>query len=108
MGELTRAAAKARILETCGEGWLNYVDMLFDACPEEVKITEIFQKWGALKCRYEGEDEDFELFVEAIHTVSARTCEMCGKNGREAIINGWETAICDAHYEAAKGPKFRG
>ncbi len=43
---MDREAAKEWILKTCGEGWLNLVDIIFDNKPENIEITVVFQKWA--------------------------------------------------------------
>ncbi len=99
MQRLNRENAKAWILETCGEGWLNLVDIAYDNIPEGLIITEVFQKWGALVIRYEGENEIFEELVNNIKFISEHCCEICGKSARQAILDGWETAVCRVHFE---------
>lgn len=94
-----RDIAKKHIRETCGEGWLNLVDILFDNKPEGISITEVFQKWGGLKVSYTGENIHFEELADTVYHISEKMCEVCGASARCCIMDGWETALCDRHYQ---------
>ncbi len=96
---MDRESAKKHINETCGSGWLNLVDIIFDNKPEHIKITWVFQKWAGLKVDYDGEDLHFEELLDTIYLISQFICEICGKSGGFTIIDGWDTTLCDAHSE---------
>lgn len=96
---MTREQAKAPFIEAAELGWLNFIDIIFDNCPEQIEITCVFQKWAGLKVDYHGEDEYFEELLDRIYYLSQYCCEKCGKSGRSAIIDGWEMTLCDTHYE---------
>ena len=98
---MDRALAKKHIQETCGAGWLDLIDIVFDNKPENVEITEVFQKWAGLKISYEGENEHFKELTDMIYFISEKICEVCGKSGSYAIMDGWETTLCNQHYEAS-------
>ena len=85
---LNREDSKKWILETCGKGWLNLIDIIYDNKPEHIAITEVFQKWGALTVRYHGEDEIFEELVETVESISKKMCEICGLSGEETVLGG--------------------
>jgi hypothetical protein len=107
MEKLEREAAKAWIVKTCGEGWLNMADIAYDNLPEGLFITEVFQKWGGLKINFEGENEVFEELTDQIYYLSQYLCELCGKSAQTAILDGWETAVCREHFEkSAAKEKF--
>src|ERR1700720_1976959 len=97
-------------LPECREGWRSLIE---DACreiedalrPEEgdtinvVKITErggllhIF--WhGTLSARARAEGEKA---IELANISSARTCELCGGDGRLYNSNGWLLTACPGH-----------
>ena len=85
------------------------MDIIFDNQPKEIIITEVFQKWGGLKISYTGEHEIFKELVDSVYLISQKMCEVCGKSGRLAIIDGWETTFCDEHYNASQTiEKYRG
>lgn len=100
---MDRTSAKNHIQETCGEGWLNLVDIAFDNQPEGIQITEVFQKWAGLKIEFEGENELFEELTDQIYYISQKMCEVCGKSAGYTIIDGWETTLCDVHFLGAEG-----
>jgi len=105
---MTREEAKAPFLETEELGWLNFIDIIFDNQPQEIKITEVFQKWARLEVRYEGKNEQFKELLDMIQYLSQYCCEKCGKSGRHSIIEGWEMTLCDAHYaEVEADQKYR-
>lgn len=78
---MDKTSAKKHILETCGPGWLNLVDIVYDNKPEGIEITEVFQKWAGLKVDYEGENEHFEELTKMVYYISEKMCEICGKSG---------------------------
>ncbi len=92
------ATAKNHIQETCGLGWLNLVDIVFDNQPENVQITEVFQKWAGLEVRFRGEDEHFKELTQQVYYISRKMCERCGKSGFYTVMDGWETTLCEAHF----------
>jgi hypothetical protein len=105
---MDRATAHARTLENGHPGWLNLVDVLYDNVPEGITITEVFQKWGGLKIDFQGEHEIFEELADTVYHISQHLCEQCGASARLCILDGWETTLCLAHYEAAEGEqKYR-
>jgi len=92
-------SAKKNIAETCGTGWFNLIDIVFDNKPENIEITEVFQKWAGLKICYIGENGTFEELVNEIYYISQKMCEICGKNGKLTTIDGWETTLCKNHFD---------
>lgn len=99
---MDRAAAKEWITKTCGEGWLNLVDIIYDNKPESIEITVVFQKWAGLKVDFIGADEIYEELLDTVYSISQKICEICGKSGRETVIDGWETTLCEQHSKSAK------
>ncbi len=67
--------------------------------PNNIEITEVFQKWAGLKVRCEGEDKNFEELTNMIYSISQIMCEMCGVSGGYTIIDGWETTLCNQHFK---------
>ncbi len=95
---MNKETARKGIKETCGDGWLTLVDIVYDNIPADIEITEVFQKWGGLEIRYDGENKLFEELVDNVNYMSKKICEICGKSGGYAIVDGWETTLCDLHY----------
>ena len=102
---LNRKEAKKFIEDTSGKGWLVLVDIVYDNCPEEIIITEVFQKYSGLTVRFEGRNEKFEYLLSSLNTVSKKICEICGQSGDYSIINGWETTLCESHHEESTATK---
>lgn len=105
---VNREDAKKWIKKTCGEGWLNLVDIVYDNKPSHIDIYGAFQKWGALTIQYTGEDLTFEELVENVECISKKMCEKCGRSGEEAQIGGSTETLCELHFNEAPYQKHRG
>jgi hypothetical protein len=106
---MDRATAHMLTFQNGHPGWLNLVDVLYDNLPPVIVITEVFQKWGGLRIAFDGEHEIFQELADTVYTISCHLCEMCGASARSCVLDGWETTLCLAHYEAAEGKvKYRG
>ena len=100
--------AKNHISETCGKGWLTFVDIIYDNLTSEITINSVAQKYGGLKVDYIGENENFKYLTENIYYLSQFTCEKCGKSAKKSIIDDWETTLCDLHFGLIESKvKFR-
>lgn len=95
---MTKEEAKQHLLKCNEAGWLKFIDSAFHNKPENVEITEVFEKWGALEIRFEGECEYFERVLERINQRSTEICEICGEKGEETVVGGWVTTLCNLHY----------
>ena len=85
------------------------VDIVFDNQPENIEITEVFQKWAGLQIRFKGEDELFKELTQQVYYISQKMCELCGKSGYHTVIDGWETTLCDTHFmQSDSKAKYRG
>ena len=82
-------------------GWHTLIDIIYDNKPDQVVIIEVFEKYAALEVRYTGEDEDYEDLVKSIRTISQCMCQICGESGRHSLLDGWETTLCDKHFESS-------
>jgi hypothetical protein len=96
---MNKESAIKHIEDTCGHGWLNLVDIVFDNKPKNIHITEVFQKYAGLKIRYEGENEHFQELTDMTYYMSQKMCEICGSSGNYTIMAGWETTLCNQHFE---------
>ena len=105
--ELTRQKALANIEETCGKGWLPLVNELYDNLPPGIRITEVWDYYGTLKCRFEPENAAFEAIASDIQDRSHVTCSICGQPGFDSILDGWSTTVCQAHFDAFEGKKYK-
>jgi hypothetical protein len=80
-------------------GWLTLIDILYDNKPDHVQITDVWSKYAGLSVRYDGKDEEFDELISHVNALSQKMCEICGKSGKLSYINGWETTLCDTHFE---------
>ncbi|WP_343632954.1 hypothetical protein [Fluviicola sp.] len=90
-------------------GWHTLIDIVYDRKPDHIEIKEVFEKYAWLEVRYNGEDEDYKYLLQAIKTISECMCQVCGESGGHSLIDGWETTLCDKHFESADAAlKLRG
>jgi len=100
---MDREFAKTFVESHYGAGWLNLVDIVFDNAPsDEIEITEVFQKWGGLQIRYKGMDRNFQELVDHVYYISQKMCEVCGKSGGTVMAGGWQSTLCQEHFDALK------
>ncbi len=99
---MTKQEAKDSFISLEMQGWLRLIDLLYDAIPENIEITEIFEKYANFEVRYKGEEnKKFERFVQILKRISSKMCEKCGKLASHTIINNWEQTLCKEHFEEA-------
>ena len=80
---MNREDAKSYIQETCGSGWIDLIEIVYDNKPENIKITEVFQKWAGLKIIFKGDNLQFHDLVNCIYEISQKMCEKCACDERE-------------------------
>lgn len=93
--------AKSWIDKTCGKGWLPLVDDIFNSLPEDVMVSSIYQKWGALMFDAIPWTDEVEALHDRIEQLSLQTCEICGSAATEAIIDDWVHTRCEQHSHKA-------
>ncbi len=96
---MEREDARHRFEMNGDKGWLNLIDIIYDYKPDHIDITDVWEKYATLELRYEGFDDAFRELIHHIRYISKKTCQVCGMSGGHTIINGWETTLCDFHYE---------
>lgn len=89
--------ARESIARKCGPGWLSLTDEIFRRVPEDVSISSIYQKWGALHFDAEPWSDEVEAIHEDIATRSLSTCEICGELGSQKTIANWIHTRCEKH-----------
>jgi hypothetical protein len=102
MDHSNREEVKSWFAEINKTGWFNLIDIVYDNKPDNIVIKEVFAKYAGLYVYYEGENDFYQELVDSLNTVSHHTCEICGKSARKSYIDGWETTLCDEHFESAK------
>lgn len=106
-----------RGLPECGGGWRYLIE---DACTEIRKALEtdqentlkmilIKQRSGVLNIFWEGTlsaraRTAVEQTIERAYIESARTCEVCGFEGRLYTCAGWLTTACTGHGKGKVAP----
>ena len=62
----------------------------------QVTVTQVKEKFGTLRFYYSGGDEYIDGLVSMAESMSACTCEECGKPGR-TNSGGWLRTLCEEH-----------
>ena len=89
------------IYPECNEGWYPAIEKMLDKMMEDpVKVTvyQIKEKFGELRCYYEGGSEVSKQAVEEAEKALEIVCEMCGEVGIRRNTR-WIRVLCDKHYE---------
>ncbi len=108
-----------------GDGWYNIInnlcrciqhhidstnerrELLLDENPYNIQIPDFVQqvvaeqvkeKFGTLRFYYHGGDDIIDGMVSMAESMSAVTCEECGKPGYQSI-GGWIVTLCKEHHE---------
>ena len=63
---------------------------------EQVVATQIKEKFGTLRFYYNGGDDYIRGLVSMAESMTARTCEDCGKPGK-STTGGWIRVLCEEH-----------
>lgn len=66
-----------------------------EACPQVV-ASQVKEKFGTLRFYYYGGDDYISGIESMAESMSARTCEKCGKPGK-VRQGGWIQTLCDEH-----------
>ena len=70
-----------------------------EACPQVV-ATQVKEKFGTLRFYYSGGDDYCRGVESMADSMTAVTCETCGKPGKMRR-GGWIRTLCDEHAEKA-------
>ena len=108
-----------------GDGWFNILDALCGniqshidwkngqreyllknnphnrKIPDEISqvvAEQVKEKFGTLRFYYRGGDDYIRGLVSMAESMSAVTCEKCGKPGKQTE-GGWITTLCEEHME---------
>ena len=61
-----------------------------------VRVSQVKEKFGTLRFYYSGGDDYISGLVSMAESMSAATCEECGKPGR-TNSGGWLRTLCEEH-----------
>jgi hypothetical protein len=91
----------------CNDGWFFLIDFLCTKIidykeknnKKNLKIEQIKQKFGAMRCYVNfGEEENIELYniIRVVELMASKTCEFCGQFGKlKKVKNNWLVTSCD-------------
>lgn len=89
----------------CGDGWYNILDKLFAKLNKykDIELMQVKEKFGGLRIYINGvntkySDKVYDL-IDKAEAKSFKTCEMCGKPGKNQTINNWVYTVCKDHKQ---------
>jgi hypothetical protein len=82
------------------------LDALYKDLPKDDEypaVIQVKEKFGGLRY-YMGSipehlSEKTDEYVQEAEDKSYRTCEECGKEGKNRSIQGWLSVLCETHYQ---------
>lgn len=94
----------------CGEGWLPIVETLCsllshaNQCIEHAPtyLVGAVEKMGTLRILVAGRDARAIEWIMFAEQHAARTCELCGANGRLLYVEGWQRVRCHPHEQTTR------
>lgn len=94
----------------CGEGWLAIVETLCSLLSHANESTGhaptylvgAVEKMGTLRILVVGRDARANEWIMFAEQHAARTCELCGANGRLLYIDGWQRVRCQPHAQTTQ------
>ncbi len=96
------------IMFECGDGWFVLInalsaklELLIAACedhPEHGRpyASQVKEKYGTLRFYMSYMTDEMEALIDEAEDLSAKTCEICGKDG-EIRGNHWVQTLCEEH-----------
>lgn len=88
------------IWDMCGEIEAALVE--YDLKPEDIIVEQVKSKFGELRFYYalyaHGNDSAYEAIeniVDKYEDKSCKTCEICGKPGKNICDHGWYITVCE-------------
>lgn len=88
----------------CGDGWfglldgtLSLLDRYASQHQTDVYLTQVKEKFGALRIYTRGGDKYTELIIDIAELVSETVCEVCGERGASWSNQGWISVRCAEH-----------
>lgn len=86
-----------------GGGWGGIVERLYNALDKHnVAVWQVKEKFGGLRFYVGSATEHIHQMIEEAEAESVKTCELCGRAGKQIDQNGWVTTRCE---ECADGDK---
>ena len=104
---------------SCGDGWYNILNLLMsniqhhidwknkkEEVVPQVVLDQVKEKFGTLRFYYSGGDDYIRGLVSMAESMSAVTCETCGKPGAQQR-GGWIRTLCEEHAKPKQQPDYR-
>lgn len=92
-------------------GWIPLVDNLCDQLHkldfDFSLVSQIKEKFAGLRFYIDDVDERFDKLITAAEHLSERTCEECGKPGKQDTFGGWMNTFCEEHWTRLKNDTKR-
>lgn len=96
--------------ETCfeldfGHGWYSIIETLCSLLAEMNRregqhptyLQSVREKLGTVRILVSGRTPEAHAWITFAEQHSARTCELCGGNGRLLFTEGWQRVRCETH-----------
>ncbi len=92
----------------CGPGWFHRLDLLLtdlekaialDPKAQDFSAAQIKEKFGGLRCYFDGGNDKITELVKVAEKASYVTCEKCGHPGSLRRGSWWQT-LCDTCHRA--------
>ena len=92
-----------------GPGWTHLIEAFFQAKEhhtkynprlgwQDVVVIQVKEKFGQLRIYTHTTTPAIDGYIEALESVSVRTCEACGSPGK-LRKRAWMLTLCDAHHK---------
>jgi len=93
----------------CCDGWYDLIRECVESIHKELltwkeedrvdfTVLQIKEKFGTLRFYVSTENEAIETTIQRAEMLSGKTCEVCGKPGKLAVLSfGWLATACPEH-----------
>jgi len=90
----------------CSDGWFGIVDDLCSKIMEHCKTNnvdvpkalQVKEKYASLRFYVVSADDTVYNLIDNAEKQSTKTCEICGKEGKERNLDGWFQTLCEDCY----------
>lgn len=88
----------------CGSGWhqiifemAKEIEALSHSTGKKYKAVQIKEKFGGLRVYVNQNDAEIDEIIKRAESLCAKTCEACGKAGKNIAKGGWYKTVCEEH-----------
>ncbi len=90
-----------------GNGWVPIIEELCEKLskivPEDFKFVQVKEKFAELRVYTNTHRKEFEDLIYEAVLKSQKTCEICGREGKQESVRGWLKTLCEAHAKKCAG-----